>query len=627
MRLQRPTYTKPIPPGATIEARDDGSKWAAWTDERGRRRRAPLSGTGASIVQESGKWHVDFQDARGEWRDLPAFTDKSASEKLGRRCELLAETVAGGDRPDADLAKWIEGLRSEHRDKLAAWGLIDERVSAASKPLAKWETAKDRGGKETRRLVGGHLHDWRESLRAKGSTERHVALVTARALRVLDGFTFWSDVDAGMVERLLKSLRDGTEETPGIGAQTSNFHLAAAKQFARWMVEARRASESPLSHLKSLNVRVDRRRDRRALSAAEVGRLLAVTHGGPERCGIPAPERALLYRVALETGLRRGELESLTRAGFDVDSDEPTVAVEAAYSKHRRRDVLPLRLGLVEALRTHLAAKAPAAPAFKVPDRHHSAKMFREDLEAAGIPHRDDAGRVADFHALRHTFITNLTRSGAKPKVVQMLARHSTFALTMDRYTHLGIHDERAALESLPTLADPASEVVRATGTDGPACAVLELEPSPGGVGGRPVAVDTGPGRAENAFSGRTGGRAAEGTGLLNRRRGCSLYRGFESRPVRFTGTRERNCGKKSLFLQYNPACRDDSRPVHSARRGGKPVITGNGKDATHANHDQVRDEEAPHEIRGDRSHRRGDGADKEGSRLGVHFADGSHQA
>ena len=32
----------------------------------------------------------------------------------------------------------------------------------------------------------------------------------------------------------------------------------------------------------------------------------------------------------------------------------------------------------------------------------------------------------------------------------------------------------------------------------------------------------------------RTGGRAAEGNGLLNRRTGYPRYRGFESRPVRF---------------------------------------------------------------------------------------------
>ena len=62
--------------------------------------------------------------------------------------------------------------------------------------------------------------------------------------------------------------------------------------------------------------------------------------------------------------------------------------------------------------------------------------MIRRDLDEAGIPYRDDAGRVADFHSLRHTFITNLARGGVHPKVAQALARHSTITLTMDRYSH-----------------------------------------------------------------------------------------------------------------------------------------------------------------------------------------------
>ena len=40
--------------------------------------------------------------------------------------------------------------------------------------------------------------------------------------------------------------------------------------------------------------------------------------------------------------------------------------------------------------------------------RKQAAEMFQVDLEAAGLPYRDDAGLVADFHSLRHTFITNL---------------------------------------------------------------------------------------------------------------------------------------------------------------------------------------------------------------------------
>jgi len=75
--------------------------------------------------------------------------------------------------------------------------------------------------------------------------------------------------------------------------------------------------------------------------------------------------------------------------------------------------------------------------------------MLRADLDAAGIAYRDDAGRVCDFHALRHTYVTRLARSGATVKVVQTLARHSTPVLTLGVYSHLELADGAAALAAL----------------------------------------------------------------------------------------------------------------------------------------------------------------------------------
>ena len=75
-------------------------------------------------------------------------------------------------------------------------------------------------------------------------------------------------------------------------------------------------------------------------------------------------------------------------------------------------------------------------------------------------------GRVADFHSLRHTFISNLIAGGVHPKIAQSLARHSTIALTMDRYTHLTAARQVDALKALPDLDAPIEEAARKTGTD-----------------------------------------------------------------------------------------------------------------------------------------------------------------
>jgi hypothetical protein len=98
--------------------------------------------------------------------------------------------------------------------------------------------------------------------------------------------------------------------------------------------------------------------------------------------------------------------------------------------------------------------------------------MLRGDLEAAKIAYRDAKGRVFDFHALRHQFISNLARGGVHPKEAQALARHSTITLTMDRYTHLGLADLTSALDRLPALTasdeEGAAGETPATGPDNP---------------------------------------------------------------------------------------------------------------------------------------------------------------
>ncbi len=90
----------------------------------------------------------------------------------------------------------------------------------------------------------------------------------------------------------------------------------------------------------------------------------------------------------------------------------------------------------------------------------------------AGIPYKDEAGRVFDFHATRGQFISELARQGVHPKTAQMLARHSSINLTMNTYTHLGLVDLKAAVENLPSPpSDPAEKAKpkeQGEGTDEP---------------------------------------------------------------------------------------------------------------------------------------------------------------
>src|SRR5262249_15706151 len=92
---------------------------------------------------------------------------------------------------------------------------------------------------------------------------------------------------------------------------------------------------------------------------------------------------------------------------------------------------------------------------------------LQADLRSAGVLYETEEG-FADFHAIRHTFITALTKSNAPVKIVQSLARHSTPTLTLNCYSHVGLFDQSSALEALPDLTRPAphSEPSLKTGTD-----------------------------------------------------------------------------------------------------------------------------------------------------------------
>ncbi len=389
-------------------------------------------------------------------RRLPGFKSLAASRELDRKVQLLVDIRKAGDRPTSDLLKWLETLEPQMCAKLAEWGILDRQRVAASKPLS------------------AHLEDYESAMLAKGDSERHIREEVSKIRKILAGcgFRAWSDISASRLQAYLGDLR----HHEGISIRTSNGYLIAFKAFCNWCVRDRRASESPVQHLSRLNARVDVRRKRRALSADESRRLVETAHCGPVVRGMPGPERAMLYRLAMETGLRWSELRSLRRSSFDLEGVPPTVTVEAAYSKHKREDVQPLRADTATALKAFFAA-SPAlseGTAFPhMPRGRYGAKLMRADLEAAGIPYEDKTGAVADFHSLRHSFVSALARGGVPPKTAMDLARHSDVNLTMRVYSHTAVQTRSKALDVLPDLDAPSrTQEGRATGTDGKSCLV-----------------------------------------------------------------------------------------------------------------------------------------------------------
>jgi len=383
-----------------------------------KRKRTVRLPDGRKVIRQSGKWHIKYVDAEGIERRVTGFKDKEATRQLAARLEKETELARAGI---------VDGFK-EHRKK----------------PLAE------------------HLEDFRQSLLAKGNTTKHADQTVYRTKRIIEGckFSFWNDIQPSKVQRHLAGLREGQE---CMSAQTSNYYLKSIKQFAKWMVQDGRAPTSPLEHLRTVNARTDKRRERRALDPDELRHLLETTVVGPDRFGMTGCERAMLYRLATETGLRASELRSLFVSSFDFR--RYTVRVEAGYSKHRRQDELPLRPDTAAELERLFANKMPNAQAFNVPDK--PAKMLQADLADAGIDYVDESGRVFDFHALRGQCASLLAASGVHPKVAQSIMRHGDINLTMSRYTHVLRGQESEAVSKLPDLSLPSGKRKNAaTGTD-----------------------------------------------------------------------------------------------------------------------------------------------------------------
>lgn len=188
----------------------------------------------------------------------------------------------------------------------------------------------------------------------------------------------------------------------------------------------------------------------KALSPVQVRALLDAASGHRSEA---------LYVVALHTGLRQGELLGLLWEDLDLKAGRLSVRRSLKITDHgldlgstknntSRRSV-PLNRVAVAALKAHRTRQNQERlrtgdlwedHGLVFPNRvgkpmDHGNLYLREYkplLKGAGL---EDQGFT--FHALRHTFATELFNQGKRPKVIQSLLGHSSIVQTMDTYSHL----------------------------------------------------------------------------------------------------------------------------------------------------------------------------------------------
>ena len=67
-------------------------------------------------------------------------------------------------------------------------------------------------------------------------------------------------------------------------------------------------------------------------------------------------------------------------------------------------------------------------------------------------------------HVCRHTYCSNMARSGMNPKTLQYLMGHSEIGVTMNTYTHLGLEDATDELRRVEDLNRAREEIAKAAG-------------------------------------------------------------------------------------------------------------------------------------------------------------------
>ncbi len=365
-------------------------------------------------------WYLTFTDHTGKRRTRKGFTDKAATEQFAAQLEH-----------DAMLRR--RGLIDAEADRLLGQRQLDIQL---------------------------HLAAFERHLQA--NSPGHVRLTLSRVRKIIDGGNIetTADLSAEIVQDVVRDLR----VTKQFGCRTYNHYLQAVDSFGNWLVSTKRTAVNPVRGMKRLNAAIGIRHRRRALTPDEFSRLVGAALDSRIEIQCFSPEqRTRIYILSALTGLRRKELASLTARSFDLEAATPTVTVQAACSKHRKLDVLPLHPDLTKMLRNWLADLDPHEFLFPKLAKRRTWLMVKLDLERAGIAYETDEG-IADFHAAgRHTYITELLRSGATVPEARELARHSDVNMTM-RYTHIGLQDQARAVAALSVpqfVAGPAASAAK----------------------------------------------------------------------------------------------------------------------------------------------------------------------
>jgi integrase len=206
----------------------------------------------------------------------------------------------------------------------------------------------------------------------------------------------------------------------------------------------------------------------RALEPEEVARLLEAAEASRSR------DMALLLRLMLETGLRRGE--ALALQWRDVDLERGEVRVWRAWAKvgskgaftplktPTAKRVVPLPLGLLRRLKARKEELLERLNPEEVDGLHLVGGAKPVDPDAFNhylrrLAERAGLGRVR-VHDLRHTWATLALSRGIPLEVVSERLGHTSPTITLNVYRHLLEEERRGYVLDLEDLLFPSPRAI-----------------------------------------------------------------------------------------------------------------------------------------------------------------------
>ena len=399
----------------------------SYQDKNGRR--VPKGTPGArKVKKKSLRWYGQYKDPQKDgYVRVPLYTDKEASRVK------LAEIVRMAERGDVGMI-----------DPYASTRKLD---TAAAKAL------------------------WLADLREKGRDERYIY----QQGRLLD--KVFRDCQITVLGQLTTERLDEFLRGLSCSARTKNTYSQACLGLINFLVGKDKLPANPLE--KVTRAVGEKKRKRRALPPDQLQLLLDAARLRPlheamtirrgrrkgERAARIKPEtqarleragkhRALIYLTALNTGLRRSELAELLVDDLHLESPTPYWELDETRTKNKQSARIPLRSDLVTALRTWIqeSGKQSGDKVFDIPPYAQISRIFKKDLNKAGIPYQDERGRYFDFHSLRKCTGSFLRQAKIDPSISKIYMRHSDIRLTMEVYNDELMLDLKEAMDAMPRL-------------------------------------------------------------------------------------------------------------------------------------------------------------------------------